>query len=525
MNTTGTLQIQPLDETGQIDFDRLRLADSNGVRIVSTESLLPDTEYLTLSHRWGNPPGLVLSQETALDLADDMSPHLLKCADATVFQHAIHVTRSLGFRYIWIDALCIVQDDELEKRAEIMRMDDIYFNSKLNISAAEADHSRGLIFDRRHLSTNPCMATVKVPGSHKDISMYVFGEYFAPTLWGKPLDKRGWVFQERSVSPRIVRFTKDQVFWECWSLTASEVLPKGLPYEEDNSLSYMSGGFDFDKSIGIAQTGAGVQQIKLRWDDLVERYSRTCLTFGEDRLLAISALAKRFCSAMCMDQSEYLAGMWKDDLPLSLTWRQNPIHGRNGPEDIGSNFEMGYAPSWSWASVMVPVTMFGLVDLVPATEVVDIEVKRRSPNFFDGTHFCQLRLHGPMCKFRRYLQDGTSWIQIADESIFEEVEPLVEKDKSISMDWDTARKFAADEYFLLNISTLASDQVPREVGLILLRTPEKGTYKRVGRFQVPLKCGYTETKLEDAFEGHLDTLNEDDYLDLDSVGKYTINLI
>lgn len=510
-----------------MDFDRLRLSNSSGVRIISTKSFSPDTEYLTLSHRWGSPPTILLSKESPFHLADDVSLHLLNCTEATVFQHAIHITRCLGFRYIWIDALCIMQDDEAEKKSEIMRMDDIYFNAKLNISAAEADAFRGLVFTRKALAVNPCMVTTKVPGVQENMSLYVFGEKVSLLPWEKPLSTRGWVFQERIISPRIVHFTEEQVFWECWSLKVSEVLPEGFSHGQNTIWTY---GDLFNEKIGTDPTPSDVQQIKMRWYDVVSTYSRTSLTLADDRLLAISAVAKKFCSAMRTDPSEYLAGMWKDDLPLSLDWYQEPIPGRSGPAETPPDLEMKYAPSWSWASVMASVSNcirpLGNSAVVAATEVVHIDVARRSQNLFDGTNFCLLRLRGPIYKFRRYFQDGTPWIQVSEDKAFQECVGLeyIHRNRSIRMDWDTARRFTMDDCFLLHTVSCSSSR-HHDSGLILIRTAERGTYKRVGSFQMLSSSEHPGSELEDASKGDFDTLSKEDYLELDSHGKYTIDLI
>lgn len=540
VNAAGIIQIQSMDKIEQEEFDRLRLGNSNGVRIVSTRSLLPDTEYLTLSHRWGDPPGILLSKDTRFLLAEDISSHLLRCPEATVFQHAIHVTRALGFRYIWVDALCIMQDVETEKKADIMRMDDIYFHSKLNISASEADPLRGLVFDRSPLLTNPCVTTTKVLGKSEVMSLYVFSEELhCLSPLDKPLDTRGWVFQERALSPRIVHFAKDMVFWECWILTASEVLPRGLPNEEEITYS-TSANFNFDKSIGIDPAISDVPQIKCRWGELVGAYSPTSLSFAEDRLLAISALAKRFCSAMRMDPSEYLSGMWRDELPQSLVWIQSQFPGRSGPAATGIDLQMRYAPSWSWASLMVSVQIPDLYEytIIAATEIVNIDIARRSENHFDGTNFCRLRLRGPICKIRRHLQNDTSWIQISEDTAFEELKTFsfsdLQKGRSILIHWDTARRFTTDDshFFLLHIGTCEDEDEDEDEGdstiihgIILRRTTEHGTHTRVGVFQISSRSEYSSSKLEDAFKGNFGTLLKGDYLELDTDGKYTVDVI
>ena len=224
---TPSNHISPVEEIGPEDFKSLSLEEYPNVRIISSNSLSSDTPYLTLSHRWGNPPGILLTKKTLFLLNDDITSHLANCSGTAVFRHAIHVTRSLGFCYIWIDALCIMQDAGVEKTTDIMQMDEIYCNSTLNISAVEGRIREGLVFDRETLYVNPCRVTVRVPETEEDVHLYSFPEKWFLRPSEGPLNKRGWVFQERTLAPRIIHFTKDQVFWECHSLNASEILPQG----------------------------------------------------------------------------------------------------------------------------------------------------------------------------------------------------------------------------------------------------------------------------------------------------------
>ncbi|EXA29679.1 hypothetical protein FOVG_18847 [Fusarium oxysporum f. sp. pisi HDV247] len=516
--STGSDQFPPMEEIGPERFNLLSLENLHNVRIVpTTYSLTPKTPYLTLSHRWGTPPSILLTKKASFLLTDDISPYLLNCNKAAVFRHAVHVTRALGFRYIWIDALCIMQDEESEKTAEIMHMDEIYFNSMLNISATEGRVHEGLVFDRKALCINPCRATVRSSETQEDVRLEAFPKKWRLRPSEGPLNKRGWVFQERTLAPRIVHFTKDQVFWECYSLEASEVLPHGVP---DQSSTH------FDKSVGIISTSSNIQQVKLRWYELVEEYSRTSLSYPEDRLLAISAVAKRFCSTMCLRPPDYLAGMWKDDLPQSMLWSQDSLPGRSGPEPTSIEREMRNAPSWSWASIIAPIQTVELSSLVVTTEVLCVQIARLSPNFFDGTDSCRLRLRGPVCKFRRNFRDGAPWIQFRHHTSFQEFHEFeFQGGRAIIIYWDTSRKVVAYEFFLLRIASEQSVDGTMERGVVLRRTAERGTYVRVGTFLIPFKSDYPGSELEDAFNGRLDTLSTDEYLKLELGGKYTIDII
>ena len=520
---------------GQDEFDRLNLEQLPGVRIIETTHLLPGTRYITLSHRWGNPPSILLSEKTSFLLSEDITPYLLHYDDTAVFRHAIHVTRALGFPYIWIDALCIMQDDDCEKTEEIIRMDEIYSSCALNISSTEGQPHEGLVHERNLLCINPCQATIDASGSRSEVCLHAFPDKWFLGPGEGPLNKRGWVFQERMMAPRIVHFTKDQVFWECDSLEASEVLPRGVP----GSRRALPG-------IGISRA-TSTTEMKAWWYDIVENYSLTSLTFADDRLLAVSALAKRCCERLGLHGSQYLAGMWRDDLPLSLLWSLYTGSETAGPVPATSQgTEMKHAPSWSWASVLWPVRTVGLSSvgdvakvssMIATAEVLDLQIARVSANWFGGVTSCSLRLCGRVCKFRRCLRDAVPWVCVGERSEFQEFRDFdFQKGKAIIVEWDTCRRAVADclrsddnasepgTYFLLHVASENSVDGPMEHGIVLRSLGERGMYARAGSFFTPFNSEYPGSELEDAFTGHLDTLSGDDYVGIASGGRYVIDV-
>ncbi|XWW99828.1 hypothetical protein V2A60_007841 [Cordyceps javanica] len=399
-----------------------------------------------------------------------------------------------------------------------MQMDEIYFNSMLNISAAEGQSSEGLVFARKLSHTNPCRSTVQVPDTQECLDLKVFPERWFLRPGEAPLSNRGWVFQERTLAPRIVQFAKDQVFWECHSLLASEVLVQGLPCAR---------ALHSTKGIGLSPDLGDALQIRSRWYELVEEYSRTMVTFPEDRLLAISAIAKRFCIAMFLDPSDYVAGMWKDDLPLSMLWGQEPHLGRAGPEPTSIGCEIKYAPSWSWASVLAPIVMLDFeAPFVPSTEVLGLAFARKSPNFFDGTDSCHLHLRGPLTKFCRHLRNGEAWVQIGEDAKFQIFHEFkIEQGSSIIIWWDTVREIVSDEFFLLHIASEHSVDGPIERGVVLCKAMDKGTFYRVGSFMIPFDSAYSVLDLEQAFKSSSHLLDEDDFLERRLSGKCVIDII
>ncbi|KAK4463926.1 heterokaryon incompatibility protein-domain-containing protein [Cladorrhinum samala] len=527
----------------QDDFNLLSLEQLSNVRIISSKSLASDTPYLTLSHRWGSPPSILLEKKTSYFLKEDITSYLLGTADAAVFRHAIHVTRCLGLRYIWIDALCIMQDDGPEKTEDVMQMHEIYLNTTLNISAVEGQVSKGLVFDRNMFSTNPCRKTVKVADRDPpEVELLAYNYNYVVETYEGPLNNRGWVFQERALSPRIAHFTKNQVFWECLTTEGSEVLPQGIGKLRELHRYTMGSGMS---------TSWSIDKLRSRWEAVVGVYSLTSVTFVEDRLLAVSALAKQFCIAMGRKPADYLAGIWRNDLPLSLLWLQ---HDRNlGGE---SAREAPHAPSWSWASITAPVACVRFFSSKsPTPAVLNIEISRLSPNYFGGVESCRLRLRGRLCKFRWLIRNESGWLYVSDNCQLEQDDTLI-KEGSIDVKWDTCRQAVAEDlkaaantalssspsFFLLHVGTSESqvgDRLQRkERGLVLRRTALAGTYTRIGCYILPLFGSYTRigsftipkrkfppSVIDRALNGVIDTLSTDDYLERHSGGEHTVDII
>ena len=260
----------------------------------------------------------------------------------------------------------------------------------LNISAAEGQSSQGLVFARKLLHTSPCISTVQIPESQERLDLKAFPERWFLRPGEAPLNNRGWVFQERTLAPRIVHFAKGQVFWECHSLLASEVLPQGVP---------CAVALHSSKGIGLSQIQVIYRKSNHDGMSLLRNILGPPLLFPTIVYWPYRQLRKRFCHAMSLDPSTYVTGIWKDDLPLSMLWGQEPLPSRAGPEPTSIVREMKYAPSWSWASILAPIVVldFG-APFVASTEVLGLELTRKSPNFFDGTECCRLRLRGPLTK-------------------------------------------------------------------------------------------------------------------------------
>ena len=144
------------------------------------------------------------------------------------FQDAINVAHALGFHYLWIDALCIVQDLEDVKQREMEHMSDIFSQSTLTILAAAGENAdAGLLVRRDPRSTKPCILTVKLTDdrTQEEAICLVAGDNEAPKLTGEPLFTRGWVLQEQLLSIRELIFGTAQMSWQCLCRSSTETNP------------------------------------------------------------------------------------------------------------------------------------------------------------------------------------------------------------------------------------------------------------------------------------------------------------
>ncbi|KAF2261833.1 HET-domain-containing protein [Lojkania enalia] len=299
-------------------------------------------QYVCLSHCWG-PNGCAWST-TSFNLNQHKECIQFDKLPRT-FKDAIIFTRWLGIRFLWIDALCIIQNDEADWERESGAMASIFEHSYLTLSAVKAeDGADGLFMDinreasqyefnrQRAGSKSICLGVRRViPHLPINLDPKEF-EYQVHTNF--PLMARAWAFQERFLSPRVLHFGKKELYWECRDATYCECGSKDLS-QEFGRLSYL----DLLGSAKASRTLSFDSARYVRWNRLVERYSQLALTFPTDRLPAISSLAKKMSNVM--PDSHYLAGIWQND-PAALIWIK--IRSHQLPRQY-------VAPSWSWASV------------------------------------------------------------------------------------------------------------------------------------------------------------------------------
>jgi hypothetical protein len=187
--------------------------DMMNVRLITTQGL--NARYACLSHRWGKSAALQTLKSNYVShtkgIGWDMLPK--KFLEATL------IAQDLGPRYLWIDSLCIIQDDEDDESHEIAEMSSIYTNSYITIAATRSESSMHGCYSTGslHHQDYPLLSSKQRNESTMGTDLYVrekiahIGKERAIT----PLLKRGWVCQERLLSPRVLHFCEKELVWEC----------------------------------------------------------------------------------------------------------------------------------------------------------------------------------------------------------------------------------------------------------------------------------------------------------------------
>lgn len=330
-----------------------------------------DFRYLTLSHSWALTGKSIMLTTSNLERfhttgipLEDLSP---------TFRDALTITRELGFQYIWIDSLCIIQDSDEDWEKEALTMSDVYGHSSCNISACGGLGIDGCFLSRNPLSLFPCRIRrdAEEAGISKEACAYVFKDEWPPSVRlvdrdATPLLSRGWCVQERLLSARVVYFGAEEVFWECCHHVVKESSPpkkwmKDLVSENAPWVSQKArfqelcnpehivadmrppsrarelGWVPFNK---VKTVEPSILRLYLCWYRIVSDYSLACLTRTTDRLMALAGIAS------AIEQSRgwtYVAGTWKEFWPLDLLWCFTTPQERRMASGI-------HAPSWSWAA-------------------------------------------------------------------------------------------------------------------------------------------------------------------------------
>ncbi|KAJ0110083.1 hypothetical protein J7T55_014886 [Diaporthe amygdali] len=415
-----------LKKMGTIDLEEWKYHGAPGltelqnttVNLVETKDLdelkLEGKTYVTLSHKWGaTDKPATLTKESYETYRQGVKFGSLPKTFQDAIRFALRVDDSV--HYIWIDSLCIIQGDPGDWLKESALMQKVYRNSFLNISATAAENSGDGLYSERypqHLWED--VVSLDVDGLHKGTHLPLRTQSgFSPnpavtrsapldmefthlakvrscllldvSNWEKlvnqaPVNKRGWVVQERLLAPRVLHFCRGRIAWECaefdeieghypnipnYQLVGDEIyegIPiKGLePQKHGQKLRRNRLRGEDDPLLDNTDKVSPIVHSLELWARIVEMYSRTDLTQKKDKLIALSGIAHRMATIIETSRKvKYVAGLWDADehLVSQLLWHVEPVC-RGDTESGGSTLEYPSrrpkeyrAPSFSWASI------------------------------------------------------------------------------------------------------------------------------------------------------------------------------
>ncbi|KAH8586859.1 heterokaryon incompatibility protein-domain-containing protein [Bisporella sp. PMI_857] len=329
----------------------------------------PGLKYIALSHRWGYPrdddewtdsDGKAKNFCTTNDnLVEFMDPQLGIdfAAMPKTFRDAIEVTRGLGLEYLWIDSLCIIQNqsDNADFNAESRRMRDVYNGAYCTIASTGADGTTDGFLNKKEdracvrIETTRKVLDGKTPDSidDKPCTVYVCDaiDDFKRDVDGSDMATRGWILQERALSRRTLHFAKNQVYWECGAGVCCETLTRLF----NRRATFMSDP-DFP-----SQAGKYLKGMKIKfYESLYQHYSSLNFSVMANRAVAMDGLESKILTtfltkgAYGIMDGEFLhrSFLWKRQEPLPEgAMHQIPFR-KNDPTP----------PSWSWMAVSGKIT-------------------------------------------------------------------------------------------------------------------------------------------------------------------------
>lgn len=349
------------DETTQLPARVIDVGSAPDFRpfLVETQGKLG--RYVALSYCWepldAENPRITLLRENKEALKKDLP---LDGLPPTI-QDSIDFTRRLGLQYVWIDRLCIVQNDPDDWAVQANLMCNIYEGALVTLVAMASETTEhGLYFPRvlRPSVRIPCATkertigtmNVTYPGNNGAV---IIGRTFSKEVRNSRWASRGWTFQEGLLSRRQIYFGQHQLFWECQKTACDEI---GLPTYADSlsaslrdivddkwrtkSTKWLSSVSSPSPNGAVASTVSAFVLEHLRyWRECILIFQARELTVKSDKPMAMKGIARAIQGSLGWADMTYSFGVFSKAAYFGLLW--NPRGALVRPQQPR-------APSWSW---------------------------------------------------------------------------------------------------------------------------------------------------------------------------------
>lgn len=330
----------------------LDVGTNGDVRLVHAKG--QESKYACLSYCWGvAKQPVMLTTETY----DSLSSNILLDSLPQTIKDAIFVTRAAVLQYLWIDALCIMQNDSPEAMAELLAMAEIYGKAALTISASCASSvNEGFLHPRPPCDSPDRQVPVALPYCCPDgtLGTIVSVSGVNSDITQEPIMKRAWTLQEQLLSPRLIVYCAESLVWECqtgkFPLHSLDIhMASGSSARQENLVRLRNAFFSLE-SEGNLFAEPLLSDVRMDWVALVQHYTRRSLTYQKDKFHAISALKSTFTKAF--KEHAYICGMWMNhrlpgnDMLHQLLWY---VPRPYTPQRVRDK-ENTVSPSWSLTS-------------------------------------------------------------------------------------------------------------------------------------------------------------------------------
>ncbi|KAF7556835.1 hypothetical protein G7Z17_g1176 [Cylindrodendrum hubeiense] len=302
------------------------------------DCLVPGTgisDYVALSYRWGTSTAFCTLRHLLASLLKpgSLSPNQYGREVPPGIKHAMKLVGVIDERYLWVDAMCIVQDDETHREEQLQLMGTFYSSAKLTIVAADGDAAEGIL-GLRGISPPRKFDQVVIPVFETE--SVIIREQPLMIAPDSPYFERGWTFQEFLLSKRRLIFTKKQIHWHCTCADWTEdiIATAASPNEMGVLDSCLSNMLNSPTEFG--------------WLNLLLRnYNDRKFTYAEDALPGISGLLAILSRSF---DGGFLFGLPEMCFDSALLW-YTPLKGMKRRKDSGRTKQLAFTsrlPSWSW---------------------------------------------------------------------------------------------------------------------------------------------------------------------------------
>jgi hypothetical protein len=321
-------------DLGVVDDGDLDISLRAAIRLVESINVTGERTYACLSHRWDTLGRTIVTEQATYEKHKDG----IRFEDlGLAYQDTIHIMRRLGMRYLWIDSLCIIQDSARDWEVQSKTMAMVY-NKALFTFARQcgSDTSLRCLQNKMFVVSNPSISPPVYARSR-------FEHWWHPCFPRFPLTWRGWVYQERLLSPRVVHFSDEEVSWECYETVDCQC---GVTFGDLSRTNFEEAPKVLHAkalSLDDRTTEPDINALRQRWSEIVQEYTGLNLTQSSDRLHAIQGCVEQMREHL---KDSYHFDLWQGNLLKDMAWTAD-TYLRPGPR-LTSQFPI---PTWSWASI------------------------------------------------------------------------------------------------------------------------------------------------------------------------------